>query len=149
MKCQHCNREVPSAYCSHCGKAAKKMKMTKRAKIGCALIAAPWVGFVLILIAYAIASYFTAAAGGDVGLHTPLIDAVHAAPLTTASSLMIEDTGPDISLATTVGQLVRVMLGFFGVLCVLGFFVCTPIGIYFLATADKDEQEKKEKREKK
>lgn len=42
-------------------------------------------------------------------------------------------------LKTTTGNLIRIILGFLGIVAVLGILVCTPLGIYFLAKQDPVE----------
>lgn len=134
MKCMHCGRTVPGQYCHHCGKAAGKTIMTKRAKIGCALIAAPWVGLVSLLLLYAIVSALFAPTDEQT---LRFVEPVFPESSTTLDATPLTEAP---TLRGTVGRAVSTGLGLLGMLFMVSIFVCTPIGAYLMLTAHKGEK---------
>lgn len=55
------------------------------------------------------------------------------------TSFMFANGGGSSDLATVIGNIVSMVLGLAGMLCVLGIFVGIPLGIYFLVQAGKEE----------
>lgn len=145
MKCDHCERSVQSAYCHDCGKAARKSSGSRRKIWGILLIVVPWVGLALTLSLYAIAS-FVIASLNEYGIAEPIVATARAAALSAEDFYPeAQVVGDRVALQATssvdvIGSLIRIALGFIGVLCVLGVLIGTPLGIYLIATGDKESR---------
>lgn len=111
--------------------------MTRRTKIGIVLVAWPFVGLFTVLTLYAIVSFVFSSIAGAAGDYGFLVQEVHAQTL--AAREIVQESG-EVTLVETAGSLVKVLLGLFGVIAILGIFVSVPVGIYFIATGNKDEK---------
>lgn len=114
--------------------------MTRRTKIGIVLVAWPFVGLFTVLTLYAIVSFVFASMADVTTDYGFLVQEAHAQALAAKDIVQENESG---TLAQTAGSLVKLILGLCGVLAVLGFFISVPVGIYFLATANKDEKQSK------
>ncbi len=86
-------------------------------KLGLILIIAPFAGLIAILILYAVTSFilqaFMAGSGPEV-----------------VNGVVELSTQP--SLGLTIGKIITAVLGFLGIICVLGIFTAFPAGIILL-----------------
>lgn len=122
----------------------------KRKTWGWILIALPFIGLALTIILFAISNaVISAQLVNEASAATVIVQAdaprtfSPTAPTTDSPLLSPSD---DTSLAATpdlratVGNGLNVLLGFLGILSVLGMFVLVPIGIYLLSTDGKKKQ---------
>jgi len=109
----------------------------KNIRIGLCLILTPFIGLLLILSLYAITTFVISSLSASLSVSYHGI-----IPFAYAQSLSAEGIEPELfslrtdtndsDLAMTVGSLIKVALGFFGVVFLLWIFIGVPIGIYFL-----------------
>lgn len=92
------------------------MTSSKKRLTAILLMVGPFVLLPIILAVYAISSFVFSSAGSDATFG-----------------------GGDASLTMVIGNIVSIVLGLAGMLCVLGIFVGIPLGIYFLVQAGKEE----------
>lgn len=98
--------------------------------LGYFLIIAPFLGLVIIFISYAIASFVS----------NELSDM----PLQNVNAENINTAATSVGLGTRdlregVMSIVTVLLGFLGIICVIGIFVGLPFGIYLIAKGGEDK----------
>lgn len=117
--------------------------VTKRTKIGCALLAAPWIGIMTLLLLYGIISALVASPASAAGFEAQIevnTEPASVEEMRRLTNEITQDEDSETDLKEVIGSGVNIGLGLFGVIFLLSLFVCTPLGIYYLATADKDEK---------
>ncbi len=88
------------------------MKLSRKT-LGFILLLTPFPGLILTLSAYAVVSF--------------VLDSM-------------AQSGTDASGVAGIGQLINVLLGFFGILCVLGILIGMPTGLVLLLTSGPKKQ---------
>lgn len=126
--------------------------MSTRKIIGLVLVVGPFVGILLLLAAYAITGYTLssiaeAEAAAPVELAVDLehgLEDVSERDLSGSEFVAVEEAGlGEADFSSTIGGLINLMLGFLGIVFVLGIIVGVPTGIYLLVTPGKDKKKKK------
>ncbi|PIR47893.1 hypothetical protein COV06_00635 [Candidatus Uhrbacteria bacterium CG10_big_fil_rev_8_21_14_0_10_50_16] len=117
-------------------------------------MAAPFILLFLTLTGYAITNFMIAELVGDNDLTAdspatqsevqPVQSRLVKNEETGMFNLVAEEPGTDLpdssgehSTQAALGNLINVILGFVGVIAVLGMYICVPLGVYLLATKDK------------
>ena len=93
------------------------MKTSSKRIFGILCIVGPFIALPVLLAAFAISSFILSSAGSD-------------------ATFAGDPSGA--TLATTIGNIVSTIMGFAGVLAILGIFVGIPLGIYLLVQASKE-----------
>ncbi|MBP9828400.1 hypothetical protein KBC55_04615 [Patescibacteria group bacterium] len=112
------------------------MFISKRLFAGSLLIIAPWLLLLSSIIGYAIASFVISAVVGAQSCME-----VYYVP---EQNIQIECGGGDVAMM--IGSLIRIALGAFGIVGVVGILVGNPFGLYLLFTAMTTDQKKGSKK---
>ncbi|HBU27523.1 TPA: hypothetical protein DEB00_00210 [Candidatus Uhrbacteria bacterium] len=134
----------------------------KRTTLGGMVIVAPFALLFLILIAYAISNAVASTMILEGSLSNQVTSAdtaslnsnpsdqaalkINPSALTmedsetTAFQVQGESVDSSVNASVVVMSIFNAVLGFLGVLAVLGMFVCVPLGIYLLATKGKAQK---------
>ena len=118
--------------------------------LGILLIIGPIIGLVILLAAYAITGFVVSGISEAESNAEYVYDEQENAYVSEVvnedgSTTRLTTSNPDVSLASTIGSLINLVLSILGVLLVIGVIIGIPLGIYFLATASDNTKTKKKK----
>lgn len=118
--------------------------------LGILLIIGPIIGLVILLAAYAITGFVVSGISEAESDAEYVYDEQENAYVSEVvnedgSTTRLTTSNPDVSLASTVGSLINLVLSILGVLLVIGVIIGIPLGIYFMATASDNAKTKKKK----
>lgn len=125
--------------------------MTTRKKIGILLIVGPFILLFTVLVLYAISSFAVSSAAEARAAEPTTVavdleqglEPVEGAPGATvrdeSGQVIFEATegSQEVTLQSTVGNLINVVLGLVGIIAILGIIFGVPVGIYLVATPGK------------